>query len=180
MELRRCAHRPRELSLQARGRPRSTPVCAVLIVTYHTSDCLDEDSSHLPTRILSILPSSRTSCSQRHVRHGQMEAADGMREHVNRLPSAGLAGRVSLPLFTFVYTLAPTRLGLLATAHQLSSRPPRIPSLVSIAVASFTRSRLYNICRPKWFLPLGSPSSAKPPWSTSPKRLAWKCMNNNR
>jgi len=38
-----------EHSRLAGGRPRSIPVCAVLIVTYHTCDCLEEDSSHLST-----------------------------------------------------------------------------------------------------------------------------------
>lgn len=64
---RRCAHRPRELSLQARGRPRSTPVCAVLIFLSHFR--LSGEgfiSSSIYTNIEISCHFSGTSCSPRH------------------------------------------------------------------------------------------------------------------
>jgi len=64
---RRCAHRPRELSLQARGRPRSTPVCAVRIFLSHFRLSGEGCISSIYTSIdISCHPLSGMSCSPRH------------------------------------------------------------------------------------------------------------------
>lgn len=177
MELRRCAHRPREVepSRLAGGRARSTPVCAVLIALSHFGRPGEGFVSSVYTDVLyPIIPvgwherQANKTCDSWPNWKQLMECVSSRASQLRR--RAGLAV-VFLLLFTFVYATL-TYSDRTSTHAQLSSDSLRIPSLVSIAVASFTRSRLYNICLPKWFPRLGSPSSAKPAWLTSPNRLA--------
>jgi hypothetical protein len=179
--MRSSAEREVEPSRLAGGRARSTPVCAVLIALSHLRLPGKGFVSSSYTGVLYLyycrlawaIPLK--TCDSWLNWKQLMECVSSRASQLRR--RAGLAV-VFLLLFTFVYATL-TYSNRASTHAQLSSNFLRILSLVSIAVASFTRSRLYNICLPKWFPRLGSPSSAKPAWLTSPNRLAWRCTNNN-
>lgn len=93
----------------------------------------------------------------------RLEATDGiLGMHVNAAACGAKLSQLAfvLPMFV-VWPCA-----LATTSHLSPTRPTpcntlRIPSLVPIAVASFTRSRLCNIRPPKWSPQHGLPNSAR-------------------
>ena len=159
---RRCAHRPRELSL-SKARPGSRECTldsrvrrAHRLITLPTAS----NRIHLVHlhRHCYIARSSGVSCSPRHGQIGINEMECAPRE------PASICG-YSRPSVYLCVCLRPRDLTYnidVSTRTELSPNSLRITSLVSIAVASFTRSRLCNIRLPKWFPPRGSPSNEKP------------------
>jgi len=130
VELRRCAHRPRELSLQTRGRAdsrvrRAHPLITLPIVWRRIH------IFHLHEYCY-IFPSAVVSCSPSHGRPNWKQR-DGMC-HVNQLPSAGISA-----LFTFVYTCASD-----LKHRRINTRVQNIVQLPAHPVTCFHRCRIIH------------------------------------